>query len=1252
MKKSAQLFLLIISMLLFPSLVSNGQNRIVGGGDASINNYPWQAALVSSYGEGYCGASVISNQWILTAAHCLEGEDASTVFVRLGSEDAYAIGGITYAASEIIIHPDYFDVSNGSDIALIKLSDTIKFTHKVQPIGLISPEQSDLEGVGVIALASGWGSLYEDGPTSSTLQSVELPIVANDVACGAAQNTQGNSGAYSCDEVDETMICAGYVGEGGKDACQGDSGGPLVVRNADNTGWLLVGATSWGIGCANADYPGIWARVSYFYEWINGYTNPDYGCTDASACNYDATALYDDGACLELDECGECGGDGPDYGYDCEGVCDEDELMVNMFDDYGDGWNGAELSIGDAVVSLNNGHEGTSKVCLNLNDCHSINVSSGEYPEEIFWTIGDYNGSAPYSGYLGDCSDYGCTDPSACNFNSNAHENDGSCIYPGQEAFYDYIKDAYQLNSLGQGTDLYNQGTNLFSMGSSVFFQGSSIFTHGSSTNIFLQGSSIFTQGTQLLFYGSYYLLQQIEESIDAIFSEYDSEASACNQNITHQNTGNGIYLPDGEGISFETVIDISDFDPTTTINETDSIKVCVNIEHSYLGDLEMSLISPSGKEVQLFDHLGVTTDAYWLGIPNDNDYLAEDTIKAGDCWEYCWSMDSELQVLTSSLDNTIATTDPSGNFGLSLIPGTYKPSQDFYEFNGSPANGKWTLRITDHLEEDNGFLCSWNLFIASDSKIEGCMDENAINYNQNATVNNGSCHYSCSVPENWNVKLTGTNMTIMAPADIGVNVLGSQVPTGSAIGVFYEDDFGALKCGGYSYINESTTHIAVMGDDITTNEIDGFVSGDQFIWKIWDAETCSEFPAHATYSAGSNSFATDELSFLSSVNHSCQSIEFPEGWFMFSSYMELENKDVASVFHSITEDVIIVKNNAGEVYLPEWNYNGFGNLINGQGYTIKLSQNHTLEFCGTYLRSESNPINLTDGWNTIAYLSTHNMNVEFVMSPLTSRNNLVIVKDYQGNPFLPEWDYNGIGEMKPGQGYQLKVNNQDQIYYPTNEFMDRESPGNEVEREIVFLPKATLTGNNMHVVIPEEAWDTSPEPNAEIAAYDANGQLVGSSRYNPNSVITIWGDDQTTQHKDGLNSKGSFIFKLWQNKTLQNLEVLDWELGDNTYEANEIHVASKVKLSKPKSGVAVLGSHPNPAKDETNISFLTTDQEQVSLKIYSILGHLLEEIKNEKYKSGHHQIPVDLSSFLPGTYFYTLEVGDHKTTEKLVITK
>ena len=845
----------------------------------------------------------------------------------------------------------------------------------------------------------------------------------------------------------------------------------------------------------------------------------------------------------------------------------------------------------------------------------------------------------------------GCTDPSACNFNSNAHENDGSCIYPGQEAFYNFIKDTYQLNNLEQGTNLYNQGTSLFSMGSNVFFQGSSIFTHGSSTNIFLQGSSIFTQGTQLLFYGSHYLLQLIEESIDVIFSKYDSEATDCSQNTAHQNFGNGIFLPDGEGISFETSINITGFDPATTISLADSIEVCVDIEHSYLGDLEMSLFSPNNKEVILIEQIETLGMIGWfLGDPIDHDNI----LTVGECWEYCWSLDPEFGIIGNELDNiTTELNYSSGNQDYkSLIPGSYTPSGNLQDFAGSPANGTWTLKITDNLAEDNGFICGWNLFIASDSKIEGCMDENAINYNQNATVNNGSCHYSCSVPENWNVKLTGTNMTIMVPGDIGVNVLGSQVQTGSAIGVFYEDNFGALKCGGYSYINESTTHIAVVGDDITTNEIDGFVSGDQFIWKIWDAETCSEFPAHATYSAGSNSFATDELTFLSSVNHSCQSIEFPEGWFMFSSYMELENKDVASVFHSITEDVIIVKNNAGEVYLPEWNYNGFGNLINGQGYTIKLSQNHILEFCGTYLRSESNPINLTDGWNTIAYLSTHNMNVEFVMSPLTSRNNLVIVKDYQGNPFLPEWDYNGIGEMKPGQGYQLKVNNQDQIYYPTNELMDPKRTSNMVEEEIVFFPKATLTGNNMHVVIPAEAWEISPEPNAEIAAYDANGQLVGSSRYNPNSVITIWGDDQTTQYKDGLNNKNSFIFKLWENKTLQNLEVLDWELGDNTFEANEIHVASKVKLSKPKSGVAVLGSHPNPAKDETNICFLTTDQQQVSLKIYSILGHLLEEMKNENYKSGHHQIPVDLSSYPPGTYFYTLEVGGHKTTEKLIITK
>ena len=678
---------------------------------------------------------------------------------------------------------------------------------------------------------------------------------------------------------------------------------------------------------------------------------------------------------------------------------------------------------------------------------------------------------------------YGCTDINACNFNENANGNDGSCIYPGQEAFYDFIKDSYELNHLKQGTDLLDQGTSLFSGGSNVFYQGSSIFTSGSSTSIFLQGSSIFTQGTELLFYGSQYLLDQIKESIYSMFYSF-----------------NNTCFFDCEGNSYP---------------------------------------------------------------------------------------------------------DSNGN------------------------------EICDHPEE-----------------IEGCTDIYAINHNPNSTHDDGSCEYKCSVPENWSVNLTGSNMTIMIPEEVEVSILGNQVQSGSAIGVFYEDADGNLHCGGYSYLVEKMTHIAVMEDDVTTDEIDGFMPGDQLIWKIWDAETCSEVPANANYSLGSNSFISNGLAYLTSVSHSCQTIEFPAGWFMFSTYMELENMNVASVFHSITNEVIIVKNNAGEVYLPEWNYNGLGDLVNGQGYNIKLSENRTLEFCGTYLNPESNPIDLDEGWNTIAYLNTVSQDAEFVMSPLTSSGNLIIIKDYLGNPYLPEWDYNGIGDMHPGQGYQLKVKNQHQIYLSSNNLRSHKRNAHLTKNKVTFFPKAPITGNNMHVVIPNDAWGRTLNNSSEIAAFDKEGRLVGSSAYHSNSVITIWGDDQTTRNKDGLYAKDSFSFKLWENGSVEGIEVLEWQVGDNTYETNKINVVSKIKLSNSRSGVTVLGSYPNPARDETNITFLTTDQKSVSLKIYSIVGQLLEEIENKKYKSGQNQIPIDLSSFKPGTYFYILEIGDYKFTDKLIVTK
>lgn len=167
----------------------------------------------------------------------------------------------------------------------------------------------------------------------------------------------------------------------------------------------------------------------------------------------------------------------------------------------------------------------------------------------------------------------------------------------------------------------------------------------------------------------------------------------------TGEEFGDPIYLPDGSGVSYTSELNVTAFDPFAILDDDDFVEVCVEIEHSYLGDLDMSLTAPNGTEVMLFEQVGGGT---WLGNALDNDA----TETPGDCWEYCWSMTADFGTFENSLTNTMVA--PLG--GNSMIPGSYEPLGDFADFAGSLANGTWTLTITDNLAIDNGFICSWGV--------------------------------------------------------------------------------------------------------------------------------------------------------------------------------------------------------------------------------------------------------------------------------------------------------------------------------------------------------------------------------------------------------------------------------------------------------------------------------------------------------------------------------------------------------------
>ena len=165
------------------------------------------------------------------------------------------------------------------------------------------------------------------------------------------------------------------------------------------------------------------------------------------------------------------------------------------------------------------------------------------------------------------------------------------------------------------------------------------------------------------------------------------------------------------------------------------------------------------------------------------------------------------------------------------------------------------------------------------------------------------------------------------------------------------------------------------------------------------------------------------------------QTLNLPSGWSMFSTYIVPVDTDISTIIAPLVENnqIIIVKDNSGMAYLPEWNFNAIGELNPKQGYLTKTSEACTLELSGNYAVPEDHPISLNAGWNTIGYLPTEPEDAEAVFSELITLGNLVIAKDFNGNALLPEWSFNAIGNLQAGQGYQLKVNEAGSLLYTSS---------------------------------------------------------------------------------------------------------------------------------------------------------------------------------------------------------------------------
>lgn len=230
--------------------------RIIGGTLETLGGSPWTVLIRREDGYGFCGGTLVSERWVISAAHCFHQTQAD--HVTIGDVDKLRPdpGEQKIKVQKILVHPHFHDYTFDSDLALVLLQTPVVFNPTALPACLPNHHLSEaLLQKNMMGVVSGWGTTQYMGRSSRFLRKVALPVVSHRTCSLSTEQV-----------VTDNMFCAGFV-DVQRDSCSGDSGGPFVVhfRGA----WFLSGVVSWGEQCAARGKYGVYTRLGNFLSWIH-----------------------------------------------------------------------------------------------------------------------------------------------------------------------------------------------------------------------------------------------------------------------------------------------------------------------------------------------------------------------------------------------------------------------------------------------------------------------------------------------------------------------------------------------------------------------------------------------------------------------------------------------------------------------------------------------------------------------------------------------------------------------------------------------------------------------------------------------------------------------------------------------------------------------------------------------------------------------------------------------------------------------
>jgi len=486
----------------------------------------------------------------------------------------------------------------------------------------------------------------------------------------------------------------------------------------------------------------------------------------------------------------------------------------------------------------------------------------------------------------------------------------------------------------------------------------------------------------------------------------------------------------------------------------------------------------------------------------------------------------------------------------------------------------------------------------------------------------------------------------------------GIPLETGDEIGVFTS---AGLCVGASVWDGNVPLPLTAWADDSQTPEVDGYNSGEQMFFRVWDASagTSDDYAAKATYSIGNGNFgfgAYARVSLLEAVTSITQNVALRQGWSWISFNVEPSDLLMENVMSSVSNLAIVV-NGAGQFYIPSV-INSIGQLSILEGYKVYLNAVDQISLTGKPVPSTT-PIPLKSGWNFISYLPCAPIAVETALSPILSE--LVIVKNDDGEFYIPNV-INSLGDMEPGEGYKLYMSSDVNLVYPSNSGAAKtniSTPAIQNWNPKHFSFKAR-TGDCYCVVIESPNVDNKTFTiGNEIGVFTDAGICVGAGVWDGTGVLGIatWADDDRTEKIDGFKSGEKMIFKMWdKNNQKESAMTATYITGNGRFGEDAFSIVNLECAAVP-ANFSLKQNYPNPFNSMTVITYQLPHTERVELKIYSLLGEEIKTLVNETKDPGLYKVMWDARDqsgnlVSSGIYVYQLTVGSYSEIKKALFVK